>query len=264
MKLRILVGKETEGMKLFVILSFMEIGNCQARFLIRYELNCLLIQGIYTGTETLQVLAESILFVESVWKTLKFLSPFKIDDQQYEPVQLTLNQGTIEGRRLKDVDIYRGIPYANPPSRFGMAEGVDSWGRRIVKDGKEAGPSCYQLGFDVEAEDRGEISEDCLTVDIYIPRSSTDDQNLNSKGILIWIHGGGYQTGDAKYYSGIEQAVNYGNIVVLVQYRLGIFGFFNYKDNGSGKTMGGNYALGDMALAVKFISENAQNLGNFT
>ena len=62
MKLWILVGKETEGMKLFVILSFLEIGNCQARFLIRYELYRLLIQGIYTGTETLQVLSEPILF----------------------------------------------------------------------------------------------------------------------------------------------------------------------------------------------------------
>ena len=100
-----------------------------------------------------------------------------------------------------------------------------------------------------------------MSVDIYIPRNSP--RPTGEQGILYWIHGGGYQTGDAKYYSGIQQAVNYGNIVVLVQYRLGIFGFFNYKDNGSGKTMGGNYALGDMALAVKFISENALNLGNF-
>ena len=163
---------------------------------------------------------------------------------------------------MKDVDIYRGIPYANTPSRFAMAEGVNSWGRRTIKDAKQAGPSCYQLGFDAEAENSGEVSEDCLTVDIYLPRLWMDGQT--DLGIIVWIHGGGYQTGDAKYYSGIEQAVNYGNIVVLVQYRLGIFGFFNYKDNRSGKTMGGNYALGDMALAVKFISENAQNLGIFT
>ena len=177
---------------------------------------------------------------------------------------MALNQGTIEGRRLKDVDIYRGVPYANSPSRFTMAEGVDSWGRRNVKDAKEPGPSCYQLGFGAQAEDNDEISENCLTVDIYVPRSLADNKENNKDlGIIVWIHGGGFQTGDAKYYSGIEQAVHYGNIVVLVQYRLGIFGFFNYRDNGSGKTVGGNYALGDMALAVKFVSENSQNLGNF-
>ena len=71
------------------------------------------------------------------------------------------------------------------------------------------------------AELKGEISEtDCLSVDIYIPRNSP--RSKGEQGILYWIHGGGYQTGDAKYYSGLEQAITYGNIVVQVQYRLGL------------------------------------------
>ena len=63
-----------------------------------------------------------------------------------------------------------------------------------------------------------------------------------------------------KYYSGVEQAVEYGNIVVLVQYRLGIMGFFHYQDT-NGVTHGGNYGLADMALGVKFVAENAAKLG---
>lgn len=63
-----------------------------------------------------------------------------------------------------------------------------------------------------------------------------------------------------EYYSGVEQAVEYGNIVVLVQYRLGIMGFFHYQD-ANGITHGGNYGLADMALGVKFIAENASKLG---
>ena len=63
-----------------------------------------------------------------------------------------------------------------------------------------------------------------------------------------------------KYYSGVEQAVEYGNIVVLVQYRLGIMGFFHYEDS-EGVTHGGNYGLADMALGIQFIAENAANLG---
>ena len=57
-------------------------------------------------------------------------------------------------------------------------------------------------------------------MDIYIPRNSPRPKG--EQGILYWIHGGGYQTGDAKYYSGLEQAITYGNIVVQVQYRLGL------------------------------------------
>ena len=29
------------------------------------------------------------------------LSPFRVDDQPFEPIQLQLNEGVIEGRRLK-------------------------------------------------------------------------------------------------------------------------------------------------------------------
>ena len=54
--------------------------------------------------------------------------------------------------------------------------------------------------------------------------------------------------------------MEYGNIVVLVQYRLGIMGFFHYQD-ADGVTHGGNYGLADMALGVKFVAENAAKLG---
>ena len=43
-------------------------------------------------------------------------------------------------------------------------------------------------------EAKGNVSEDCLTVDIYIPRNSTRQK----MGILYWIHGGGYQSGDVQ------------------------------------------------------------------
>jgi len=137
---------------------------------------------------------------------------------------------------------------------------VDPWSGTL--DATNFGPTCYQTYINpilqnLESEEaNGNVSEDCLTVDIYIPRNSTREE----MGILYWIHGGGYQSGDVQYYSGVEQAVEYGNIVVLVQYRLGIMGFFHYADS-NGITHGGNYGLADMALGVQFIAENAANLG---
>ena len=52
-----------------------------------------------------------------------------------------------------------------------------------------------------DEERSGTVSEDCLTVDIYIPRYSERE----AMGILYWIHGGSYVSGDAKFYSGIHQ-----------------------------------------------------------
>ena len=80
-------------------------------------------------------------------------------------------------------------------------------------------------------------------------------------GILFWIHGGGFSSGDSRMYSGIEHAMQEGNAVVVVQYRLGVLGFFNAFDSTSNKTLGGNYGLGDIALALEFIHRNAEKFG---
>ena len=50
-------------------------------------------------------------------------------------------------------------------------------------------------------------------------------------------------------------------IVVMVQYRLGLYGFLNSYDSHEEKTVGGNYGLMDQQLAMKFIHANAENIG---
>ena len=40
----------------------------------------------------------------------------------------------------------------------------------------------------------GLVSEDCLTYDLYIPHEKRD----NTMGILFFIHGGGFISGDSK------------------------------------------------------------------
>ena len=154
--------------------------------------------GLHRNSSPFTLDLTPIILQGRVLKTVKLLSPFLVDDQPFENVELELNQGTIRGRRLENVDIYRGVPYANPPVRFEMPVAVDPWSG--VKDALNFGPTCYQtyinpvLQNTASEEAKGNVSEDCLTVDIYIPRNSTRAQ----KGILYWIHGGGYQSGDVQ------------------------------------------------------------------
>ena len=102
------------------------------------------------------------------------------------------------------------------------------------------------------------MAEDCLTFDLYLPSAA---KRVSNMGVLFWIHGGGFVTGDSRMYSGIEHAMQEGNAVVVVQYRLGVLGFFNAFDLTSNKTLGGNYGLGDIALALEFIHSNAEKFG---
>ena len=62
-------------------------------------------------------------------------------------------------------------------------------------------------------------------------------------------------------YSGMEQAAFFGNIVIIINYRLAMFGFFNYYDEEAGATVGGNYGLMDIQNAIEFVRDNAEMLG---
>ena len=50
-----------------------------------------------------------------------------------------------------------------------------------------------------------------------------------------------------------------GVIGVKINYRLGGLGFMNHVENG--KTVGGNYGLLDMQMAIKFVVDNCHVIG---
>ena len=66
--------------------------------------------------------------------------------------------------------------------------------------------------------------------------------------------------GASSEYGGITQAQK-GNMVIAIQYRLGVLGYLHSFDVESGRTIGGNYGLNDQLNAIQFIHGNKQNLG---
>ena len=72
----------------------------------------------------------------------------------------------------------------------------------------------------------------------------------------VWIHGGGYLLSSGSDYNGEILAGKQNVVVVTINYRLGILGFFNIP----GTTTKGNYGLLDQILALKWVK---QHIGNF-
>ncbi|KAL4685489.1 hypothetical protein H8959_001086 [Pygathrix nigripes] len=67
------------------------------------------------------------------------------------------------------------------------------------------------------------LSEDCLVLNIYSPVEATAGA---SRLVMVWVHGGSLITGAATSYDESALAA-YGDVVVVtVQYRLGVLGFF--------------------------------------
>jgi para-nitrobenzyl esterase len=101
-------------------------------------------------------------------------------------------------------------------------------------------------------------NEECLNLNIFTPDL---DKNLP---VMVWIHGGGFQSGSASLpdYDGRKLA-SAGNVVVVsINYRLACLGFLRLCDISNGDIPStGNEGLGDQITALKWIQENIHLYG---
>uniref|UniRef100_A0AC35G0N3 Carboxylesterase type B domain-containing protein n=1 Tax=Panagrolaimus sp. PS1159 TaxID=55785 RepID=A0AC35G0N3_9BILA len=101
-------------------------------------------------------------------------------------------------------------------------------------------------------------NEDCLYVNILKPKEPSHDKN--GYPIMFFVYGGSFIVGDSKTYGYkiiSENIVERGIIVVIIQYRLGPFGFFSTDD----PNFSGNLGLWDQLEALKFVNKVIGNFG---
>ena len=188
---------------------------------------------------------------------------------------LHLNEGDVQGYYNKDksVKIYAGIQYAKA-ERWKEPE-TYTW--EGVKDGRYFGPKSMQPASKAVMDSLVDIYSEKKWRPNYLMnpieyRSEENGLNLNiwrpSEGnnlpILVYIHGGSLTTGSASFedYNG-EQIAKHGVIMITIQYRLGVFGYFAHEDlrKESPNHTTGDYGLLDQIAALKWINNNAINFG---
>lgn len=164
-----------------------------------------------------------------------------------------LKNGALRGTVQDGAQVYLGVPYAKSPVgalRWQPPVPIDAW--RGVRDAAQFGGRCAQnadLGLFAKAG--GE--EDCLNLNIYAPRNAkADDQ----KPVMIWIHGGSIWVGTNQDYNGARLAEKADSIVVTVNYRLGILGFFAHPE-----VEEPNLGLLDQRMAMQWVQDNIARFG---
>lgn len=76
-----------------------------------------------------------------------------------------------------------------------------------------------------------------------------------SKTVMVTIHGGGFLIGSGRdSIYGPDFILSQDNILVVINYRLGIFGFLNLGID----DYTGNMGMKDQQLALKWIHENIE------
>lgn len=177
---------------------------------------------------------------------------------------VTTNSGQLQGMKSTetDIDYFRGIPYAAAPVgdlRWKAPQPAVSW--TGVRDATQFGSRCMQkfLFDDMRFRSPG-ISEDCLFLNVWTP-TLTPRIKLP---VLVYFYGGGFVAGDSSEwrYDGTSLAQK-GIVVVTVNYRLGIFGFFAHPEltAESPNHASGNYGLLDQVAALKWVKENIAGFG---
>ncbi|KAG0695772.1 Alpha/Beta hydrolase protein [Suillus ampliporus] len=104
-------------------------------------------------------------------------------------------------------------------------------------------------------------SEDCLFLNVYTPGSEVVVNPCGGLPVVVWIHGGAYILGAASSYNGADLIMesNHGVITVLVQYRLGLFGFLPGEAVKEGGAL--NVGLLDQNYALQWVQAHIGSFG---
>jgi len=178
--------------------------------------------------------------------------------------QVKTNAGDVEGTASADgkVQIFKGIPYAAPPVgplRWKEPQPLVHWDG--VKKTTDFGARCMQGNVfgDMAFRDSGP-SEDCLYLNVWTAKAAAGAK----LPVMVWIYGGGFQAGaTSEGRQDGEYLAHKGVVVVSMNYRLGIFGFFSHPGltAESAHHASGNYGLLDQAAALQWVHDNIAAFG---
>lgn len=176
--------------------------------------------------------------------------------------QVKTTGGLVQGTAVTNgtIRVFNGIPYAAPPVgalRWQAPQPVAPWPG--VRDATKAAAACMQgrVFSDIVLPD---LSEDCLTLNVHTPARAVGDR----LPVMVWIHGGGFQAGAGAEPRHDGQAfARRGIVLVTINYRLGVFGFFVHPEltRESGRHASGNYGMLDQVAALRWVRDNIAAFG---
>jgi para-nitrobenzyl esterase len=186
-----------------------------------------------------------------------------------------LSGGILRGFFQGGAAVFKGIPYAAPPIgdlRWRPPQSAAPW--QGERDATQPSSACIQpsagLGPFVQplAAAYGAtyviepvpVTEDCLYLNVWAPRWPAQGR----LPVMVWLHGGSNVVGSgAQSTYDADSLAAHGVIVVTINYRLGVMGFFSHPQltAESPRHSSGNYGLLDQLAALQWVHDNIAPFG---
>ena len=172
-----------------------------------------------------------------------------------QPAPVRTEYGLVQGVAEKDLTVYKGIPFAAPPVgdlRWRAPQPAAKWAG--VRPADKFGPDPWQ------GDGKGNVSEDCLYLNVWTPAKSADER----VPVLVWIYGGGFSFGSTStpVHNG-EHLARKGVVLVTINYRVGPLGFLAHPEltAESPHKVSGNYGLQDQIAGLQWVKRNIAAFG---
>ena len=179
--------------------------------------------------------------------------------------------GSVQGHVNDGTREFLGIPYAAPPVgplRFQPPQDPEAYVGTY--DAASYPPACSQLPTLTNGNTLV-VNEDCLYLNVWVPEVAAEDP----LPVMFWIHGGSNTSGssgdpvpfpehEGYFYDGHRMVRDRGVIVVSVNYRLNVFGFFGLteiEDEDPLYPYSGNQGLLDQRKALEWVRDNIAAFG---
>ncbi|KAI4731503.1 alpha/beta-hydrolase [Aureobasidium sp. EXF-10728] len=204
-----------------------------------------------------------------------------VEEKRATGPSAVVKNGTIIGSSTGNVESFKGIPFALPPTgslRLKPPQSITASypsGTLVATGIPKACPQFFSQvdTTNIPSDVLGELlmsplvqaatdtGEDCLTLNVQRPAGTTSSSKLP---VVFWIFGGGFEVGSTQQYDGTplvaeSATLGHGVIYVAVNYRVGGFGWLAGKElQADGST---NLGLKDQRKGLEWVAENIAAFG---
>ena len=176
--------------------------------------------------------------------------------QPTDPMVVATTSGLVKGFNHEGTKGFLGIPYAKV-ERFMPPQPVDKWDTIMVCD--HWGPQAMQPVRGRQLSE-AEMSEKNSCVLNVWTTSTLTPQPTTLKPVMLWLHGGGFDSGTSAWNPGMQLAKK-DVVVVSINHRLNILGFLDLSACSPKYKHSGNVGMLDVVQALQWIQQNIRKFG---